>query len=45
MAKLHIGTKETRYMCQSAEELKELLQGWADAKGKELEIKLDEIEW
>lgn len=44
LAKLHIGTKETRYMCQSAEELKGLLQGWADAKGKEIEIELKEIE-
>jgi len=45
LAKLHIGTKETRYMCQTASELKQLLEGWAEAKGKKLEIDLLEIKW
>ena len=45
LAKLHIGTKETRYMCQTALELKQLLEGWAEAKGKKIELDLLEIKW
>tara|TARA_R100001015_G_C4602392_1_gene157356 strand:- start:287 stop:538 length:252 start_codon:yes stop_codon:yes gene_type:complete len=45
LAKLHIGSKETRYMCQSAEELKTLLQTWSEVKGEKLDLDIDELAW
>jgi len=45
LAKLHIGSKETRYMCQSAEELKTLLQTWSEVKGEKLDLNIDELAW
>tara|TARA_Y100000004_G_scaffold178082_1_gene220304 strand:- start:844 stop:1095 length:252 start_codon:yes stop_codon:yes gene_type:complete len=45
LAKLHIGSKETRYMCQSAEELKTLLQTWSEVKGEKLDLNIDELTW
>lgn len=45
LAKLHIGSKETRYMCQSAEDLKTLLQTWSEVKGQKLDLDIDELAW
>tara|TARA_Y100001938_G_scaffold135072_1_gene196304 strand:- start:489 stop:740 length:252 start_codon:yes stop_codon:yes gene_type:complete len=45
LAKLHIGSKETRYMCQSAEDLKTLLQTWSEVKGEKLDLNIDELAW
>ena len=45
LAKLHIGSKETRYMCQSAEDLKTLLQTWSEVKGEKLDLDVDELTW
>lgn len=45
LAKLHIGSKETRYMCQSAEDLKTLLQTWSEVKGEKLDLDIDELTW
>ena len=45
LAKLHIGSKETRYMCQSAEDLKTLLQTWSEVKGEKLDLDIDELAW
>ena len=32
--KLHIGSKEARYVCNSIEEVKTLLLAWTDIRGK-----------
>ena len=45
LAKLHIGYKETRYMCQSAEDLKTLLQTWSEVKGQKLDLDIEELAW
>ena len=45
LAKLHIGSKETRYMCQSAEDLKTLLQTWSEVKGEKLDLDIEELAW
>lgn len=42
-AKLHIGSKEARYICNDVDELKELLERWSLVKGKEIEIEENEI--
>ena len=46
-AKLHVGSKEARYVCEGKEELKELLMAWADIKGTHIDIDYDDIieEW
>jgi hypothetical protein len=36
--KLHIGTKECRYVCGSLTELNKLIRAWSAQKGKRLEI-------
>ena len=44
--KLHIGTKECRYICESLEDLQQLLITWTDIKGSPLDIELEDIvEW
>lgn len=45
LAKLHIGSKETRYMCQSAEDLKTLLQTWSEVKGEKIDLDVNELTW
>tara|TARA_S200002703_G_scaffold156037_1_gene160946 strand:- start:219 stop:470 length:252 start_codon:yes stop_codon:yes gene_type:complete len=45
LAKLHIGSKETRYMCQSVKDLETLLQTWSEVKGKKIDLNRDEIQW
>lgn len=42
-AKLHIGPKEARYICDDVNELKELLEQWSLIKGKEIQIEENEI--
>ena len=42
-AKLHIGSKEARYVCDSLDELKKLLLAWADIRGEKIEIKDEEV--
>jgi len=47
-AKLHIGSKEARYVCNGLQELKTLLLAWSDIRGKKIEIEdedLEVIEW
>lgn len=45
--KLHIGTKECRYVCDSLTELNTLIQAWSKQKGKRLEVNEEELitEW
>lgn len=45
LAKLHIGSKETRYMCQSVKDLETLLQTWSEVKGEKIDLNRDEIQW
>jgi len=42
-AKLHIGSKEARYICDDVNELKDLLEQWSLIKGKEIQIEENEI--
>ncbi len=42
-AKLHIGSKEARYICDDVNELKDLLEQWSLIKGKKIEIEENEI--
>jgi len=42
-AKLHIGSKEARYVCDSLDELKKLLLAWSDIRGEKIEIKDEEV--
>ena len=46
-AKLHIGSKDARYVCKDEASLKNLLEIWSKIKGKKVEIDIDEIieEW
>lgn len=41
--KLHVGTKETRYVCGDRDELCEIINAWAMAKNVEIEIDKEEI--
>jgi len=45
--KLHIGTKECRYVCDSLTDLNTLIRAWSNLKGKRLEILNKELitEW
>jgi len=43
-AKLHIGSKEARYVCNSLEELKTLLTAWSDIRGDKINIEDKDIE-
>ena len=42
-AKLHIGSKEARYICDDVNELKDLLEQWSLINGKQIEIEENEI--
>lgn len=42
-AKLHIGSKEARYICNSLNELRTLVQTWTDIRGKEATITEEDL--
>tara|TARA_R110000751_G_scaffold45816_2_gene103606 strand:+ start:1390 stop:1647 length:258 start_codon:yes stop_codon:yes gene_type:complete len=46
-AKLHIGSKETRFICNSLSELQTLVQAWTNIRGKEANITEEDLinEW
>jgi|TARA_R100001443_G_C3253157_1_gene153793 hypothetical protein len=41
--KLHIGTKETRYVCKDAWELKRIIELWCEIHGKEVMVTIEEL--
>tara|TARA_R100001015_G_C4625648_1_gene184255 strand:- start:1239 stop:1508 length:270 start_codon:yes stop_codon:yes gene_type:complete len=41
--KLHIGDKDTRYICDSRDELCDIINAWGKIKGKEIKIDKEEI--
>ncbi len=41
--KLHIGGKDTRYVCDSRDELCDIINTWGKIKGKEIKIDREEI--
>jgi len=41
--KLHIGGKETRYICETRSELCEIINAWSIVKNKEINININEI--
>jgi hypothetical protein len=41
--KLHVGTKETRYVCRNRTELSDIINAWAMTKNVEIEIDREEI--
>tara|TARA_R100000734_G_C3316602_1_gene109166 strand:+ start:1328 stop:1585 length:258 start_codon:yes stop_codon:yes gene_type:complete len=45
--KLHIGSKEARYVCENVLALKTLIQAWADIRGQYLAIDEEDLieEW
>ena len=42
-AKLHIGTKEVRYVCKDIDSLRDLLTDWSHLNGKEAKLKNEDI--
>ena len=45
-AKLHIGSKEARFVCQDLDALRHLLEEWSKVRGKEITIENEDImEW
>lgn len=46
-AKLHIGSKEARYVCDNVEELQELIRAWSKLQGIEIRATKEELieEW
>ena len=46
-AKLHIGSKEARFVCNGLDELKTLVLAWTSIRGKEATIKEEDLisEW
>ena len=46
-AKLHIGSKETRFICNSLSELQILVQAWTSIRGLEANITREDLinEW
>ena len=46
-AKLHIGSKEARFVCNDLNELKTLVQSWTDIRGKKVSIQDEDLinEW
>jgi len=44
-AKLHIGSKEARYVCDNVDELRTLLEEWSNIKGNRIKIEDEEIVW
>tara|TARA_R110001583_G_scaffold192701_2_gene359565 strand:+ start:3637 stop:3900 length:264 start_codon:yes stop_codon:yes gene_type:complete len=45
--KLHIGSKEARYVCADITELQELIRAWTKLQGKVIEVSKEELleEW
>tara|TARA_Y100001938_G_scaffold139640_1_gene206803 strand:- start:178 stop:477 length:300 start_codon:yes stop_codon:yes gene_type:complete len=43
--KLHIGTKEARYVCSSLEELHDLIKSWTRLRGEEIKIEEEDLIW
>ena len=41
--KLHVGGKDTRYVCDSRDELCSIINAWSKIKGKEINIEIEEI--
>ena len=41
--KLHVGSKETRYVCENRTELSDIINAWAMTKNVEIEIDIEEI--
>lgn len=46
-AKLHIGSKEARFVCNDLNELKMLVQSWTDIRGRKVSIQDEDLvnEW
>ena len=42
-AKLHIGSKEARYVCNNITELKKLISVWTNLKGKRITVSEEEL--
>ena len=42
-AKLHIGSKEARYVCNNITELKELISVWTELKDKRITVSEEEL--
>tara|TARA_R110000744_G_scaffold116326_3_gene217486 strand:- start:369 stop:623 length:255 start_codon:yes stop_codon:yes gene_type:complete len=42
-AKLHIGSKEARYVCNNITELRELISVWTNHKGKRITVSEKEL--
>tara|TARA_R100001463_G_scaffold136642_2_gene202733 strand:- start:2482 stop:2736 length:255 start_codon:yes stop_codon:yes gene_type:complete len=42
-AKLHIGSKEARYVCNNITELKELISVWTELKDKRIIVSEEEL--
>jgi len=40
---LHVGAKETRYVCKNRTELSDIINAWAMTKNVEIEIDREEI--
>jgi hypothetical protein len=45
LLRLHIGSKEVGYMCQTIDEVKKVINSWGMTNGKEIEIEDEEIIW
>lgn len=45
LVRLHIGSKEATYMCQTIDDVKDLIRNWAIANGKVTEINNEAIIW
>ncbi len=41
--KLHVGEKDTRYICDNRSQLCDIINAWAKIKGKEIKINKEEI--
>ena len=42
-AKLHIGSKEARYVCKNITELRELISVWTELKDKKITVSEEEL--
>ena len=40
--KMHIGSKEVRFVCKTMDSLNGILENWAKINGKEIEIRIGE---
>ena len=41
--KMHIGAKEVRYVCNTCEELQQVLTDWTRLQGKEIEMETQNV--